>query len=137
MNRQILLTHGTQMRECVLNVYRHYPHDDANEIVRRMLYEIGECVSDLHGRKDAAQLLLAASDAVTAKLPIEDFRLPAVAAPAPEPQPTVPVQPGPKTWKDMNSAQRVGHSAGVVWQTIWDRGFIGFWLGVWAGRSSA
>jgi hypothetical protein len=37
MNRNIILHHGTQMRDTVLSLYRHYPQQDANEIIRRMV----------------------------------------------------------------------------------------------------
>jgi hypothetical protein len=125
MNRNILRFHGTQMRDAVLSIYRQYPQDDANAIVRRMMYEIGETVSDLNSRKDAGQMLYAAADACTAKLPIDDFRLPVVAAVVPP----APAKPAAKPWREMNSAQKVGHALGTIVALLSDRFMLGFFLG--------
>lgn len=125
MNRNHVLSAGAQMRQNILSVYACYPPHDAHEITRRMLFEIGEAISDLQGRKDAGLLLYAAADAVTAKLPIEDFRLPsmrpamATAAAAP----TIP-------WSKAPWALRFWRVVGKILHFVTDRFWIGFVLGL-------
>lgn len=134
MNRNLVLHHGTQMRDNVLTIYRAYPTQDASEIVRRLVFEIGEAVSDLHGRKVAGQLLYAAADACTAKLPIEDFRLPAVAAP-PSPTPASAPAAADKSWKELNWAGKSGRALGKLAALILDRFPLGFAAGLIVGRT--
>lgn len=78
MNRTHLLAYGAQCRESTLSIYRTLGPTDGQEMARRFLFEVGEAMSDIHGRKDAASILYSVADAITLRLPVEDFRLPAI-----------------------------------------------------------
>lgn len=135
IQRHIVLHHGTQMRDCILGLYRNYDRAAANEIVRRMVWEIGEAVSDLHSRQDAGQMLYAAADAVTVKLPVESFNLPNLpgqqpVAPPPKDAPPKPIPadaPPPKKWLRGPLGRLLG--------AMCDRFFIGFVLGMIGGAN--
>lgn len=126
MNRHMLLDYGAQMRQMALAVYRHHNRQDAAEVCRRMIFEIGEVMGDLHGRADAAAAVYSAADALADKAPLEDFRLllineKAVAAPEEKPK-----------------AKRLGHFIGITLGTAWRfvvtwQFLAGFWLGVLFG----
>jgi hypothetical protein len=72
-------------------------------------------------------MLYAAADACTAKLPVEDFRLPVPRAAASAPKAE---KPNDKSWKEMNWAQRTGHALGMLAALATDRMVFGFILGV-------
>jgi hypothetical protein len=124
--RSVILSAGAQMRQNVLSIYQVYPHADAAEITRRMIFEIGETVSDLQSRQEAALLLYAAADAVTAKMPVEDFRLPAITlAPA-----LAIAAPQKLPWQQISWAQRWGRVVGWLIRMVTDRFWIGFVFGL-------
>jgi len=74
--KKYLLKMGSDMRGSMLHAYQHWPAEDAQEIARRFLFEIGQVMTDMHGRRDAASILYNVADAVTTRLPVEDWRLP-------------------------------------------------------------
>lgn len=132
MNRRTLLDHGTQMRQCILTVYRHYPADDAAKIVRQMVFEIGQAFGDIHSRPDAAAMMYSAADAITCKLPVEDFRL--QLTPPPQEVQTVPaVLP----FKQLSWIGKLRGGAGRVMRFALSWQFLsGYWVGWAVGRLS-
>ncbi len=137
MNRRIILKHGTEMRDCVLRLYQGYPQDDAAQVTRRMVYEIGKVFGDLHGHDAAAAMMYSAADALVAKTPVEDFRLmlstgAGAAAPAP---PTEALLTTPTTSaRAARIGAIIGGWFGDLFKAATDRFFIGFVLGLIAGR---
>lgn len=79
--RTQLLTLGAHMRMTMMESYRQGGRETGCEIARQYIYELGQVMSDMHGRREAAAILYSVADAVTAELPIENYLLPTVPAP--------------------------------------------------------
>ena len=71
-----VLNYASSLRTSVLAVYAMHGPDEGVACARRTIFEFGGVIADMHGVKDAAAILYNCADAVTCRLPVEDFRLP-------------------------------------------------------------
>lgn len=125
MSRQQILTHGAHVRAAALANYSQFGSETGAKLARRYVFEMGEVMSDVHGRADAAAILYSIADAVANQAPIDDFIL---KLGQPVPAPAVDENPASPHW-----AARIGKIAGAICNALTDRFFLGFILGLVMG----
>lgn len=126
MRKPEILQVSASIRETVTRAYTYHGNDSGRVLAKRIAFEMGELLSDMHGRREAAAALYEIADKITCHLPLEDFRN----ATPPFVPPAQPAPPAEKPFRELNSAGKAGWLAGHVIKLITDRFVCGFVLGI-------
>jgi hypothetical protein len=131
MRKAEILQVGASIRADVVRAYTYHGTEGGQVLVKRVTFEMGELLSDMHGRREAAAALYEIADKITCHLPLDDFRAPPAAVTAESADPAPQAEP-PKAFAELSWAGKAGRVCGKVIGLATDRFCVGFVLGLMA-----